>query len=173
MQIWQVTPNESDTRKGMVNGPLLDVPCAIGRAGVISPTEKSEGDGKTPLGSYPLRQVFYRPDRVPPPVCVLPVTPLSPSLGWCDDPSHAQYNKLVHLPFAASHEKLWRDDALYDLILVIGHNDDPVVAERGSAIFVHVARSGFAPTEGCVALARPALQTLLRLIRPEDRIKIG
>jgi L,D-peptidoglycan transpeptidase YkuD (ErfK/YbiS/YcfS/YnhG family) len=173
MRVWHVIPDTFNARKGRITGPLLEEPCALGRAGVIAQNEKTEGDGKSPIGSYPLRQVFYRPDRVSFPVSALPVTALSPELGWCDDPTHARYNKLVRLPFGASHEKLWRDDAIYDLIMVIGHNDDPVVTKKGSAVFVHVARDGFTPTEGCVALARPAMQSLLRLIQPDDKFKIG
>jgi len=154
-------------------GPSLDAPCALGRAGMIDAASKREGDGKTPVGTYSFRQVFYRADKMAEPRTILTSTPLSKALGWCDDPVHKQYNQLVQLPFASSHEKLWRDDTLYDLVLVIGHNDAPVVPELGSAIFVHVAKGGFLPTEGCVALERPALLALLSLIRPGDQLMIA
>lgn len=173
MQLWRVTPDAGDERRGRIEGPLFDAPCALGKHGVTLEGEKREGDGKTPIGTYSFRQIFYRPDKVEEPVTVLPVTPISPELGWCDDPADERYNKLVRLPFQASHETLWRDDNLYDLVLVIGHNDDPPVPDLGSAIFVHVAGKGFAFTEGCVALAPLALQKFLRLIRPEDRLQIG
>jgi L,D-peptidoglycan transpeptidase YkuD (ErfK/YbiS/YcfS/YnhG family) len=107
------------------------------------------------------------------PSTILTTTPISKALGWCDDPAYKQYNQLVQLPFAASHEKLWRDDAVYDLVLVIGHNDAPVVPGLGSAIFVHVAKEGFSPTEGCIALERSALLALLSLIKPGDQLMIG
>lgn len=173
MQVWRVTPEPDDTTRGRILGPLLDAPCALGRGGVTPEGEKTEGDGKTPIGSYPFRRVFYRPDKMTGPACSLKVEPLSAELGWCDDPVRAEYNRLVRLPFGGSHETLWRDDEVYDLILEIGHNDDPPVPGKGSAIFVHVARPDFRPTEGCVALTLPALTTLIRAIRPGDRLEIG
>lgn len=173
MARWRVTVEEKDSRRGQFTGPLIDVPCALGRAGCTGLDEKSEGDGKTPLGTYPLRRVFYRPDRLSEPICILPVVPLSPTLGWCDDVGHAAYNQLVAIPFSASHEKMWRDDRLYDVVLVIGHNDAPIVPGAGSAIFVHVAKPGYPPTEGCVAMDRPALLSFLRQIREDDQIQIG
>ena len=173
MQTWRVIPDEKDERRGRLTGPLLNAPCALGRSGIVLEGEKKEGDGCTPLGTYPLRQVFYRPDKFETPICKLQVTALSPEIGWCDDSEHSHYNRLVGLPFGASHEKLWRDDCLYDLVLVIGHNDTPPVPGKGSAIFVHVAKEGFEPTEGCVALEAPALLTLLRGATPEDRLQIG
>jgi len=172
MQTWQVTPDIANERHGRVVGPHIDAPCALGRAGVVDAGQKKEGDGKTPTGIYPFRQVFYRPDKMPAPVCVLETVAISAEFGWCDDPSSAHYNKLVRLPFGASHEKMWRGDTLYDLVLVIGHNDDPPVPGLGSAIFVHIAKDGFEPTEGCVALTEPALLTLLRAVKPGDRLKI-
>lgn len=173
MQIWRVTPNSDSEQRGTLAGPLTDVPCAMGRSGTIPEAEKREGDGKTPLGTYMFRQVFYRPDKMEKPTTRLPTTPLSTGLGWCDDPRRIEYNRLVHLPFSGSHEKLWRDDALYDLILVISHNDQPPVAGMGSAIFIHVATEQFRPTEGCIALAQPALLSVLRMIRPDDRLHVG
>lgn len=134
-------------------------PCALGRSG-LSP-DKREGDGATPIGAWPLRRLYHRPDRLVLPSCGLPTIALTPEDGWCDAPAHSLYNRHVSLPFEASHERLWRADDLYDLILVPGFNDDPVVPGKGSAIFVHLARKGFEPTEGCVALARRDLMTLL------------
>jgi L,D-peptidoglycan transpeptidase YkuD (ErfK/YbiS/YcfS/YnhG family) len=132
---------------------------ALGRGGVRS--DKREGDGATPTGLLPLRRVFYRADRVPSPECVVPAEPTVPTDGWCDDPSHADYNRLVRLPHEASCEELWRQDAVYDLIGVLGWNDAPVQRGRGSAIFLHVARPDYAPTEGCIALAMGDLRRLL------------
>jgi L,D-peptidoglycan transpeptidase YkuD (ErfK/YbiS/YcfS/YnhG family) len=132
---------------------------ALGRGGVRA--DKQEGDGATPAGLLPLRRVFYRADRVAKPRSLLPVEPTARSDGWCDDPGHRAYNTRVTLPFEARHETLWRDDPLYDVVAVLGWNDAPVVRGRGSAIFLHVARPDYAPTEGCVALA---LAELLRLL---------
>jgi len=133
--------------------------CALGRAGIQQ--NKREGDGATPAGRFHLRQIFYRADRVVPPVSGLPTRALTPEDGWCDDPSCADYNRLVRLPHAGSHERLWRDDALYDLIAVIGYNDAPPIRGLGSAIFLHVAAPDFAPTEGCVAVTLADLQPVL------------
>jgi L,D-peptidoglycan transpeptidase YkuD (ErfK/YbiS/YcfS/YnhG family) len=134
-------------------------PAAIGRGGARA--GKHEGDGVTPLGVLPLRQVLYRPDREPPPRSAVPVRPLAPSDGWCDDPTHPDYNRMIRLPFPASAETLWRDDALYDIIGVLGWNDAPVRPGLGSAIFLHVASTGYGPTEGCIALAAAHLRRVL------------
>jgi L,D-peptidoglycan transpeptidase YkuD (ErfK/YbiS/YcfS/YnhG family) len=132
---------------------------ALGRGGVRA--DKSEGDGATPAGLLPLRRVLYRADRGRPPSCAVPVEPLAPDDGWCDDPASPDYNRMVRLPCPAHHEELWRADAVYDVIGVLGWNDAPVVAGRGSAIFLHVARPDFSPTEGCIALPEPVLREVL------------
>lgn len=173
MQTWRVTQDMDNKQKGRLTGPYMDAPCALGRAGLIAAADKQEGDGKTPAGTYPFQRVFFRPDKMAAPVSTLDAIPVSADLGWCDDTKSPHYNKLVRLPFGAAHEKMWRDDTLYDLVLVIGHNDSPPVPGRGSAIFVHLAKEGFAPTEGCVALAKPALLAFIRLIKPGDQLIIG
>lgn len=133
--------------------------CALGRGGVRA--DKQEGDGATPAGPLALRRVFYRADRVAPPRAAVPREPIGPADGWCDDPAHPDYNRLVRLPHLAHCEELWRRDGVYDVIGVLGWNDAPVARGRGSAIFLHVARGDFAPTEGCIALALPDLLALL------------
>ena len=138
--------------------------CARGPGGCRR--DKREGDGATPIGTWRMRRVLYRPDRLPAPITALPVAPLDPQDGWCDDPADALYNQPVTLPYAASHEKLWRDDEIYDLIVILGHNDDPPVPGAGSAIFLHIARSDYSPTQGCVALAREHLLAVLRAAEP-------
>jgi L,D-peptidoglycan transpeptidase YkuD (ErfK/YbiS/YcfS/YnhG family) len=148
-------------------------PCALGRGGVRAATDKREGDGATPAGRFPLRRLLYRADRIaPPPRCALPASALMPVDGWCDDPADRAYNRAVMLPYPASCEALWRADAVYDLILVTGHNDDPPAAGAGSAIFAHCAQPDFAPTEGCVAFARADLLELLALLAPGSAIDI-
>jgi L,D-peptidoglycan transpeptidase YkuD (ErfK/YbiS/YcfS/YnhG family) len=133
--------------------------CALGRAGIAA--AKREGDHATPAGVWPMRRALYRPDREAPPPTRLPLQSLDPADGWCDAPGDIAYNRLVRLPHPAGAERLWRDDALYDLLIVLGYNDAPAVAGRGSAIFLHVAHDDFAPTEGCVALARADLLAVL------------
>ena len=134
--------------------------CALGRAG---PRErKHEGDGATPAGVLALRRVLYRADRVAKPRAAVPREPIGAQDGWCDDPSHADYNRQVRLPHPGRCEELWRRDGLYDVVGVLGWNDAPVVGGRGSAIFLHVARGDYAPTEGCVALVLADLLAVLQ-----------
>ncbi len=133
--------------------------CALGKGGTRA--DKQEGDGATPIALLPLRRVLYRADRVAIPSCTTPKEALAPEDAWCDDLTHRDYNTRVRLPHTARHEELWRRDEVYDLIAILGWNDDPVVRRRGSAIFLHVARPDYAPTEGCVALALPDLRKVL------------
>jgi L,D-peptidoglycan transpeptidase YkuD (ErfK/YbiS/YcfS/YnhG family) len=144
-----------------------DYACALGRSGIVP--EKREGDGATPAGRWQLRALFYRADRLAeePRTMGLIARPLAPDDGWCDDPADALYNRHVKLPFAAGHEELWREDALYDVICVLGHNDRPPVPGVGSAIFLHVAEPDYMPTEGCVALKTEDLLEVLRTAGPE------
>ncbi len=144
--------------------------CAIGRSGFTA--ERREGGGHTPLGVFPLRECWYRADVMATPKTGLPLKIIQKDDGWCDAPDHPQYNRHVKLPFAASHEKLWRDDHTYDLIVPLGYNDDPVVPGKGSAIFLHVAKPGYGPTEGCVALEKADLLGILPSLTPQTRIEI-
>jgi L,D-peptidoglycan transpeptidase YkuD (ErfK/YbiS/YcfS/YnhG family) len=146
--------------------------CALGRGGVIAAGDKREGDGASPLGVWPIRRVLYRPGPGPAPRTALPVQPIAPDDGWCDAPDDRAYNRPVKRPYPASSEAMWREDGLYDLIVVLGHNDDPPVPGLGSAIFLHLARPDYAPTEGCVALSRLDLEALLDLAAPGDAIAI-
>ncbi len=157
---------------GLFEGPGLRTRCALGRSGVVTADDKREGDGASPSGSWPMRHIFYRPDREAPPKTGLPIVPLRPHDGWCDDPRHPLYNRPVSLPFEASHEVLWRDAPVYDLIVVLGHNDAPVRPGRGSAIFLHLATPGYKPTEGCIALRREDLLTVLASSQSGSRLDI-
>jgi L,D-peptidoglycan transpeptidase YkuD (ErfK/YbiS/YcfS/YnhG family) len=144
--------------------------CALGASGITR--SKREGDKATPAGRFPLRRVLYRPDRLAAPTTALPLMPLDPRDGWCDAPDDPRYNQPVTLPYGASHERLWREDHVYDVIVVLGCNDAPAVPGMGSAIFMHVARPGYAPTEGCVALPLPDLEAVLARCRPGDCIHV-
>lgn len=135
---------------------------AHGRAGIISAAAKREGDGATPSGLLRLTRVLYRADRLAAPRCAVPLEPISPEDGWCDDPADPAYNQPIRLPYAASHEALWREDHLYDVIGVLDWNLTPAEPGRGSAIFLHVATADYAPTAGCIALARPDLLAALQ-----------
>jgi L,D-peptidoglycan transpeptidase YkuD (ErfK/YbiS/YcfS/YnhG family) len=103
----------------------------------------------------------------------LPTRPIGKSDGWCDDPNDVAYNRAVTLPYAGRHERLWRDDHLYDIVVVLDHNTDPVVRGAGSAVFLHLARENFAPTEGCVAASRATMLRLLARAAPGASIRVG
>jgi L,D-peptidoglycan transpeptidase YkuD (ErfK/YbiS/YcfS/YnhG family) len=143
-------------------------PCRLGRTGVT--TTKREGDGATPVGVWSMRGVLYRPDRLIRPATALPTRALAPDDGWCDDPGDPGYNRPVKLPYPGRCEPLWREDAVYDIIVPLSYNDAPVVAGRGSAIFLHVARVDGGPTEGCVALELPHLLAFLEAATGGTRV---
>ncbi|MDX1975485.1 MAG: L,D-transpeptidase family protein [Rickettsiales bacterium] len=144
--------------------------CAIGKGGLS--VAKREGDGCTPLGQFMLRECWYRPDKLTVPKTSLALRTITQQDGWCDDPSSSDYNRHVSLPFAYSHEMLWRADDVYDLIVPLGYNDEPVLAGKGSAIFMHVAKPQYEPTEGCVALAKTDLLDILKHCDPASLIEI-
>jgi L,D-peptidoglycan transpeptidase YkuD (ErfK/YbiS/YcfS/YnhG family) len=143
---------------------------ALGRAGISA--MKREGDGATPSGGFPIRQVLYRADRVARPQTRLPMHAIRDGEGWSDDPSDRNYNRMVRLTSRAGAEGLKRADHLYDVVLVLGHNDRPRVKGKGSAIFVHLARPGLAPTDGCIALSPADMRALLREIGPNTLVAV-
>ena len=144
--------------------------CALGRAGTVA--DKREGDGGTPRGRFALLSAFYRPDRVRRPRTGLTVRALRPEDGWCDDVADRGYNRPIRLPAKARHEAMWRDDHLYDLVVDIAANRQPIKHGRGSAIFLHLARAGFLPTDGCVAVDPRMAARLLERIGRWTRIEI-
>ncbi len=151
-------------------GPLV-LPVALGRGGIKA--DKREGDGATPRGTFRLVRVWWRADRHPRPATLLPVRHIKPDDGWCENPADRRYNRPVRLPPRAKADRLARQDELYDFIIEIDHNTRPRVAGRGSAVFIHVARPGFAPTAGCVALTTSALRRLLARIGPRTRLTVN
>ena len=158
------------TPQGWLILPGRRFSCALGRGGIAR--DKHEGDGVTPAGVWPLRELFYRADRLTPPRSSLSATPIGRDWGWCDDATHPDYNRRVTLPHPARCESLWRVDALYDVVMVLGYNDSPIVPGRGSAIFLHVARPGLTPTEGCIALGLGDLLAVLQALAPGDAIRV-
>ena len=151
-------------------GPLA-LPVALGRGGIRA--NKREGDGGTPRGTFRLKRLWWRADRMARPQTHLPVRPIRGDDGWCEDPSDRRYNRPIRVPPKATGDRLKRADHLYDLIIEIDHNTRPRIAGRGSAVFVHLARPGFAPTAGCIALTAPALRRLIGRLGPDSRIAIG
>ncbi|MBK9081128.1 MAG: L,D-transpeptidase family protein [Rhizobiales bacterium] len=145
----------------------LTLPCALGPAGVRH--GKREGDGATPAGRYRLLFGYFRADRTQRPNAALPLVAVRARDGWCDDPAHRLYNRPARLPLSASAETMRREDRLYDVVIVTDHNQRPRVRGRGSAIFFHIAREGFTPTQGCVAISPDAMRRLLpRLARSAE-----
>jgi L,D-peptidoglycan transpeptidase YkuD (ErfK/YbiS/YcfS/YnhG family) len=149
--------------RGVVRLGGLAFPCALGRSG--RSVRKREGDGATPVGRWRLLGVLYRSDRGRCPSTRLPVRPSAPDDGWCDAPGDRNYNRPVRHPYPASAERLWREDGLYDIVVVLSHNVRPRVRGAGSAVFMHLARPGYRPTEGCIALKREHLLRLLERCR--------
>jgi L,D-peptidoglycan transpeptidase YkuD (ErfK/YbiS/YcfS/YnhG family) len=144
--------------------------CTIGSAGFTN--DHKEGDKKTPVGKFRMRECWYRADRIAAPQTGLPLKIITPTDGWCDDPKHTSYNRHVQLPFAASHENLWRDDLIYDIIVPIGFNDDPVIPGKGSAIFFHLAKPNYTHTLGCVAVIMPDMLEILKECTPDSYLSI-
>ena len=160
------------TADGVLDLGATKVRCALGKGGVKAAAEKREGDGASPAGVWPIRRLLYRPDKGAAPRSALPVAAIAPDDGWCDAPGDPNYNRPVTLPYPASAERMWRDDDVYDLVVVLGFNDDPPISPMGSCIFLHVAKPGYAPTEGCVAVSRTDLEALLARARPGDAVEI-
>lgn len=159
-------------QSGVLRCGELILLCRIGKSGYILQAEGREGDAKTPLGEYVLRFGLYRADRLPLPHSPLTFRPLRENDGWCDDPADPAYNRYIGLPYAASHESLWREDGAYDIILVMSHNDSPPLPGLGSAVFIHVAQPDDRKTMGCVALAPEEMIQLLPKLHLGQSIKI-
>ena len=157
---------------GRFVSPAGETRCALGRGGVVQAQAKREGDGATPLGVWPLVRGLWRQDRLTKPESALPFAPLAPDDGWCDDPADAAYNRPVTHPYPSSAERMWREDGLYDVVVILAHNDAPPVPGLGSAIFLHCAGPGHPPTEGCVALARADLLAVLARVTAGDALAI-
>ena len=158
-------------RRGWLTFDHNSIPVALGRGGIIA--NKREGDGGTPRGVFHPLRLWWRPDRHTRPRTLLPVRPITPADGWCEDPADRRYNRPVRLGGGTDGDRLARADHLYDFIIEIDHNARPRIAGRGSAVFLHLARPHFAPTAGCIAMTRPAMLRLLARIGPRTRIVIG
>lgn len=157
--------------KGLASIAGLVFPCALGRSGRRA--IKREGDGATPVGAFAVRRAFYRADRLLRPATRVPLVPLRPGDGWCDAVGDRNYNRKVEHPYPASAEHMWREDGLYDVVVVLDHNERPRVQGGGSAVFIHVARPGYRPTAGCIAFQRSHLLRLLKLLEPGTVVRIA
>jgi len=148
------------------------VAAQIGRGGVIRAADKREGDGATPCGRWPVRAVYYRPDRVQCPATILPCHRLTVDCGWCDDVTSPDYNRYVKRPCDFRHEQMWRHDEAYDFVVELGYNDDPVVTGHGSAIFLHCTAAGKTSTAGCVAVNQADLAVLIESASADQHLLI-
>src|ERR1700734_481731 len=153
-----------DPRRGWLLAGGQAVPVALGRSGLIA--NKREGDGGTPRGTFRPRQLWWRADRAPRPQTFLPVRAIRREDAWCEDPASRHYNRPIAFSRQDGGDRLTRDDHLYDFIVEIDHNAQPTIAGRGSAVFLHLARSNFSPTAGCVSMTKAAMLHLLRQIAP-------
>jgi L,D-peptidoglycan transpeptidase YkuD (ErfK/YbiS/YcfS/YnhG family) len=160
-----------DRRRGWLTAGSQTIPVALGRGGIIA--NKREGDGGTPAGIFRPRRLWWRADRHPRPRTRLPVRAIRAEDAWCEDPASRHYNRTVRLNSGDSGDRLRRDDHLYDFIVEIDHNTSPRITGRGSAVFLHLARTNFSPTAGCVSMTRSAMLRLLRQIGPHTKIVIG
>ncbi len=159
-----------DPRAGWLSAGGIVMPVALGRGGIKA--NKREGDGATPRGRFRLKRLWWRADRHSRPATLLPARPIKPDDGWCEDPADRRYNQRVTLPPGSKADRLTRADNLYDFIVELDHNTRPRVAGRGSAVFIHAARPGHAPTAGCIALRHAALRLLLARLGPQTRIVV-
>jgi L,D-peptidoglycan transpeptidase YkuD (ErfK/YbiS/YcfS/YnhG family) len=159
-----------DPRAGWLAAGPLTLPVALGRGGIKA--NKREGDGSTPRGTFRLVRLWWRADRHPRPATLLPVRRIGTDDGWCEDPADRRYNRPVKRTPDSRADRLSRSDDLYDFIIELDHNTRPRIAGRGSAVFIHAVRPGFAPTAGCIALRLPALRRLLANLGPRTRIVV-
>jgi L,D-peptidoglycan transpeptidase YkuD (ErfK/YbiS/YcfS/YnhG family) len=166
----EVRARPANRRQGwLIAGPWR-IKVALGRAGIR--VNKREGDGATPAGRYRLVRLWFRHDRAPRPLTMLPVRAIGPADAWCENATDRRYNRAIKLRPGEAGDRLHRLDALYDMVIEIDHNARPRVAGRGSAVFIHVARAGLAPTAGCIAMPVPTLRRLLSRLGPKTRITI-
>ena len=148
----------------------LKFKCSLGKNGVTK--NKVEGDKCTPSGIYRLKQVFYRADRINKITTNLKKIKIKKNMGWCDDPSSKRYNRLIKIPYKFSHEKLYRKDHIYDIVVILNYNMNPVVKKRGSAIFIHITKKNYLKTLGCIALKKNDLLEILNKVKKDNIIKI-
>jgi L,D-peptidoglycan transpeptidase YkuD (ErfK/YbiS/YcfS/YnhG family) len=158
-------------KSGYLEYKNLKFKCALGKAGIG--WKKREGDNITPAGTFKIVKIYYRSDRVKKISSKFKQIEITKNMGWCDDPNSKNYNQLINLPSKYSHEKLFKKNNIYDLIIVLNYNMKPVIKNKGSAIFIHVAKKKYQPTQGCIALKKNNLLKLLSKISKDIKIKIN
>ena len=134
--------------------------CSIGKRGIT--VNKKEGDQKTPKGTFKFKSIFYRKDKLSNLKSFIKKKIIKKNMGWCDDPKSRFYNKLIELPFKESAEKMWLKSGIYDIVLVLNYNLKPIIKNKGSAIFLHLAKRNYSPTKGCIAVNKKDMFLLLQ-----------
>ena len=158
-------------KTGYIKYKNFEFKCALGKNGIKKKIK--EGDNITPKGTFKIKTIYYRKDKLKKISTSIKIEKIKKNMGWCDDPRSATYNKLINLPNKYSYERLYRKDNIYDLIIVLNYNMSPVIKNKGSAIFIHVANNNYNPTRGCVALSKIDLLKILNKINKRTKIKIG
>ena len=156
-------------KSGYLKYKDLKFRCALGKAGIN--IKKKEGDNITPIGTYKISKIYYRKDRIKKLFSKFKLIEIKKNMAWCDDSKSKNYNKLIKLPSKFTHEKLFRKDEVYDLIIPLNFNTKNIKKNRGSAIFIHVANKKFSSTQGCIALKKEDLICLIKNIK-NNKIKI-
>ena len=144
--------------------------CALGKRGIAY--KRKEGDLITPKGEYKIKFILYRKDRLKKITSKIKLIVIKKNMGWCDDPNSNHYNKLVKLPYEYNYEKLYKKENIYDIILVLDYNMNPVIKNRGSAIFIHIAKKNYKKTEGCIAVKKKSLLKIIKDIKKNTKVKI-
>ena len=158
-------------KSGYLQYKNLKFRCALGKAGIKK--KEKEGDNVTPKGIFKITSMYYRPDKIKNIITAVKKIKIKKNIGWCDDPNSHFYNQQISLPNKFGHEKLYRNDSLYDLILVLNYNVNPIIKNKGSAIFIHIAKKNYKKTKGCVALKKKHLIELISKIKKNTKIKIN
>ena len=158
-------------KSGYLKYKNLKFRCALGKGGVKKKT--MEGDNITPKGIFKIIKIYYRPDKIKKIKTLIKKIKIKKNMGWCDDPNSRFYNKLINLPTKYTHEKLYRNDSLYDLIVVLSYNTNPIIKNKGSAIFMHIAKNSYKKTRGCIALKKEHLIEIISKIKKNTKIKIN
>ena len=147
------------------------VKCAVGKRGIG--LKKKEGDLITPIGEFRVKYILYRKDRVKKIQSKLKMVIIKKNMGWCDDPASKNYNRMVNLPSSTSYERLFRKENIYDIILVLDYNMNPIKKNKGSAIFIHVAKRNYKKTKGCIAISKKSLKKITKLINHKTIVYIN
>jgi L,D-peptidoglycan transpeptidase YkuD (ErfK/YbiS/YcfS/YnhG family) len=158
-------------KSGYLKYKNLKFRCALGKAGIKK--KKREGDNVTPKGIFKINKIYYRPDKIKNIKTLIKKIKIKKNMGWCDDSSSSFYNQQIELPSKFSHERLYRNDNLYDLILILNYNTNPIMKNKGSAIFIHIAKKYYRKTKGCIALKKKNLIELASKIKKNTKIKIN